>query len=1279
MQNLLFVLGGLLLGAAAIVFAAVAWASFGVLGRAAILAVVTLLTLSVPPLVLRRGLRATGETFAALGLLLVVLDGYAAWYVDLVGLATGTIPTTYAGITFAVTAAVGGGYAVLTRLRAPGLAAVLALQPVLPLLALHRGFGATGWTFVFVVVAALDVALATVVSRNWTGQDSLGGVAVNGQSVQDSLTDAVANGPNEHGPRSGAVANGPNEHGVRGGGVAGGPNEHGVRGGGVANGPNEHDPRSGGVANGPNEHDPRSGGVANGPNEHGVRGGGVAGGLNERGVRSGGVVGGGFGHDSLSGAGSGGRGGGRAPGRAGFGPVAWVAAVAAGVAVLSALPPALHSLATVDGVPAALRIAGVMALLAALVVVTGGMHPATTQAGAGVAVVIVGVAGARLVAEVVPDQRYVAFGGLALLVAAVALVVPERLRGGARFGAAVVVSGFALPYALFAVYAALRTAALALPVWHLSGGANGLSVWDERGASIFGWQEPAALGLLAGAGWLLVRHRAVPWAALLLLTFALPAAFTAPEPVLAALVDGVVLAGIVAVVVLRAREWVAFVVLPFVAAHLAVVALVTPGVTVAGYLVLGVLAAVVTARVGGRGIGLPAAVVGLLTLPVAGAAGFWLLDVGTAGSGVVPPALAGATFGYLLVTGAALVLRNRAWNAGTVATAVAGAAVTVGATFVAEGNHGATWFGTYATAVLVCVWFAARGFRSPGAGADAAGPGGMPAEAAGPGGVRADAAGVVRAGSPGPDAAYADAAGGGVVRADVAWSGVVRADVDRLSAGWRGQDGAAGGAHASAGVVPVLFAMVSLLPAVAEVLLRPLGWLGAIWRGAPVGVGLGPDGTEWWAGRPPAFGAGASAVTLAVLALLAVLVAGRFSLARWSFAAPPVLLAAVLGCVAVGAPWPAVPAVTLATGIVAALGAALRRPSPGAVVAGMTCWFGIVPGLSGLLATSWSTILGLALIVGAGIVVGVAGRTVSARVLAWPIAGIAAAWLAFASGRAAELPLATIAYLVLGAAVLSLAGGFLLRGREGGGPAIDAAGAAGGGVEGRVLDVVAHAVGVVAFLLAIGDLAAAAGVAGLWGVALGLRALPASGRGVHASGAAPRWVAGGGPGRVAYVAGAVFAELVAYELVLVAREVGVAEAYTGPVAFAALVAGWFAARRNAALTSWTAFGPGLLAGLLPSLALVAVTPGDPGRRLVLGAVALAVVLAGARLRLKAPIAAGGVVLAVLAWHEVLLFWDYLPRWAPLAMAGAVLVGLAVTYERRIRDLTRLRDAMGRMR
>lgn len=86
-QGLLFVLGGLLLGTAAVVFTAVAWAAVGVGGRALFLAAFTALALAVPLLAVRRGLRGTAETFAAVGLLLVVLDGYAAWSVDLAGVA----------------------------------------------------------------------------------------------------------------------------------------------------------------------------------------------------------------------------------------------------------------------------------------------------------------------------------------------------------------------------------------------------------------------------------------------------------------------------------------------------------------------------------------------------------------------------------------------------------------------------------------------------------------------------------------------------------------------------------------------------------------------------------------------------------------------------------------------------------------------------------------------------------------------------------------------------------------------------------------------------------------------------------------------------------------------------------------------------------------------------------------------------------------------------------------------------------------------------------------
>jgi hypothetical protein len=93
---------------------------------------------------------------------------------------------------------------------------------------------------------------------------------------------------------------------------------------------------------------------------------------------------------------------------------------------------------------------------------------------------------------------------------------------------------------------------------------------------------------------------------------------------------------------------------------------------------------------------------------------------------------------------------------------------------------------------------------------------------------------------------------------------------------------------------------------------------------------------------------------------------------------------------------------------------------------------------------------------------------------------------------------------------------------------------------------------------------------------------------------------------------------------------------------------------------------------------VLVAEGQPVRRLALGAGALAVVLAGTYARLQAPVMIGGGVLAVVAVHEIVLVWDLLPRWIPLAMAGLLLVALAMTLERRRRDLARVRAALHRM-
>lgn len=142
------------------------------------------------------------------------------------------------------------------------------------------------------------------------------------------------------------------------------------------------------------------------------------------------------------------------------------------------------------------------------------------------------------------------------------------------------------------------------------------------------------------------------------------------------------------------------------------------------------------------------------------------------------------------------------------------------------------------------------------------------------------------------------------------------------------------------------------------------------------------------------------------------------------------------------------------------------------------------------------------------------------------------------------------------------------------------------------------------------------------------------------------------------------------------------EAYTLPVTVPALAVGFLRRRRDAEASSWTAYGPGLAATLVPSL-LAAWGDADWVRPLLLGAAALAVTLAGAHRRLQAPLLLGGAVLAAVAVHElapyVVQVAGALPRWVPPALAGVLLLAVGATYEKRLRDARRLRAAIGRLR
>ncbi|MFE1368584.1 SCO7613 C-terminal domain-containing membrane protein [Streptomyces anulatus] len=165
-----------------------------------------------------------------------------------------------------------------------------------------------------------------------------------------------------------------------------------------------------------------------------------------------------------------------------------------------------------------------------------------------------------------------------------------------------------------------------------------------------------------------------------------------------------------------------------------------------------------------------------------------------------------------------------------------------------------------------------------------------------------------------------------------------------------------------------------------------------------------------------------------------------------------------------------------------------------------------------------------------------------------------------------------------------------------------------------------------------------------------------------------------------YLAAALF--VLATWVRLAASEVSFPEAYTLPVTVPALVVGVARRRRDPEASSWTAYGPGLAATLLPSLA-VAWTDTDWLRPLLLGVATLVITLLGARYRLQALLVLGGVVLALDGLHELAPYVAQvagaLPRWLPPALAGLLLLVVGATYEQRLRDARRLKDALGRMR
>ncbi|MEU7326323.1 hypothetical protein ABZ682_38030 [Streptomyces griseoviridis] len=429
-------------------------------------------------------------------------------------------------------------------------------------------------------------------------------------------------------------------------------------------------------------------------------------------------------------------------------------------------------------------------------------------------------------------------------------------------------------------------------------------------------------------------------------------------------------------------------------------------------------------------------------------------------------------------------------------------------------------------------------------------------------------------------------------------------------------------------------ALLWVVPVVAVAVLGPVSWVGGVWSGAPADARTAVAAAGLW----PPHAWTAPVVLLSVAAVLALAVRDAAWRPRALTAALCLTWAALLTLAAVlQLPFQAALSVQfLAT---AAPLLAARTRLPGLVLAQVAAVLLVCSALATRTATL-TVLAALALLFAAGC------RSVDRRVCAAPAALVYAAALVVASGAAAGWSPAHTALPLLSV------------------PAVAALLAARLGAASRAT-VPVEAAGAAAGLLAVG--LAAPDPASL-SLVLGLCGVIAAGTAARAG---RRFV--GVPATGLFVL-AVWVRLAAWG-------VAAPEAYTLPVSVPALLVGAVRRRRDPLLSSWTAYGPGLAFTLVPSLATAWAEP-YATRPLLLGAAVLLVTLLGARHRLRAPLVFGGAVLVLVALHELGPYLaqlaGVLPRWVPPALAGVLLLAVGATYERRIRDVRRVREVLGRM-
>jgi hypothetical protein len=460
----------------------------------------------------------------------------------------------------------------------------------------------------------------------------------------------------------------------------------------------------------------------------------------------------------------------------------------------------------------------------------------------------------------------------------------------------------------------------------------------------------------------------------------------------------------------------------------------------------------------------------------------------------------------------------------------------------------------------------------------------------------------------------------------------------------------------AAGPATVLAAL-ELAPSVIAALIGPYRWVNHIWETQP------KDSLSTLGGLAAWVGDGNQVLAAIVLTLAAALGAvgfggrpGAVQARAVAVVIPGISITLLIAPYALRAPWPDGPVAAVAVGVLCGLGVALTQAPPDNLAAEplraarrivvAICIAGGAAGLAGSLATKPATVTALAATALAGLVAAVFGVTQPARIAGWLISASAGNLLALVAGSLLGLPVYASAFLVGMVAGSQLVVAALL-------PQLRRPEAVS---ETLTVEASAYAGAVLGLLLAARSVPHLAVFTCAWGAVLGVAATK--------------------PGRPVLYRRAlmwlgVTHEVVAWWLLMHLGGVTVPEAYTLAIAAVALITGYVEVRRHPDLSSWTAYAAALLAGFLPSLAIVLYTGQTPARRALLIVFAAATVAGGAWRRQQAPVVIGSSVLIVAALHELAVLSTAAVLWTVMALVGALLISLGANFEKRRRDIMRL--------